>query len=552
MDNQSYTWTDNPTVSGVSPCNTDVLNECLMHLKYNQQNGDGFRLFDIKITDRKLVGEEAVGWVIQGGLVTMTYPDAVNKIIEEFDEGVPVTQREISCVQSLTGHYIADIEQKEAIDLLFAQTGIADFYILDKTNQQFYLPRNKWFMQLTTDDTLLNGFNEAGLPNHQHSPIYLTGSNADAGDPGSCYMTNNGQQNGVQTSTNSRTGNVSNNSLYGKSDTVQPQSSNKLVYYKVGNVSTSTNQILIDAQEFLADSVQELEDTAQEGLDIIESAIDNGVASISNVSNALKQNQIADCILEAPNGVASFTTDTITLKQGLKLLIPNGRNADATLNNIEYTLSADLSKTLSEFSNTTDYVFFVYDEQTPDVMLELPQKVYYGILSERPEDGSCTLYYASDTNYWYCYSDEVWNIIQICKIASVSTSTEAITALNTYDTLRLINANDTDFLSHQSMPSAKYIDLSFPTNGATYISPADGWFQLNGAAGYGPDKLSYHTLNNGTAHLSIVTTAMTHVGQAVYIPAAKGDAISVTYSSNVATDGRLFRFIYSKGAQYND
>ena len=102
------------------------------------------------------------------------------------------------------------------------------------------------------------------------------------------------------------------------------------------------------------------------------------------------------------------------------------------------------------------------------------------------------------------------------------------------------------------MPSAKYIDLSFPTNGATYISPADGWFQLNGAAGYGPDKLSYHTLDNVTAHLTIVTTAMTHVGQSVYMPAAKGDAISVTYSSNVATDGRLFRFIYSKGAQYND
>ena len=139
MDNQSYTWTDNPTVSGVSPCNTDVLNDCLMHLKYNSQNGDGFRLFDIKITDRKLIGEEAIGWVIQGGLVTMTYPDAVNQIIEEFDEGVSVTYREISCVQSLTGHYIADISQKDAVDQLFYQTGIADFYILDKTNQQFYL-----------------------------------------------------------------------------------------------------------------------------------------------------------------------------------------------------------------------------------------------------------------------------------------------------------------------------------------------------------------------------------------------------------------------------
>ena len=30
----NYSWTDNPTVSGVSICDTDILNENLMHLKY--------------------------------------------------------------------------------------------------------------------------------------------------------------------------------------------------------------------------------------------------------------------------------------------------------------------------------------------------------------------------------------------------------------------------------------------------------------------------------------------------------------------------------------
>ena len=32
MTNKEYIWTDNPTVSGVSVCDTDVLNDCLMHL----------------------------------------------------------------------------------------------------------------------------------------------------------------------------------------------------------------------------------------------------------------------------------------------------------------------------------------------------------------------------------------------------------------------------------------------------------------------------------------------------------------------------------------
>lgn len=46
-----YTWTDNPTQSGVALCNTDVLNDCLMHLKYNNKynnkSGGGLELCDI-------------------------------------------------------------------------------------------------------------------------------------------------------------------------------------------------------------------------------------------------------------------------------------------------------------------------------------------------------------------------------------------------------------------------------------------------------------------------------------------------------------------------
>lgn len=534
MDNQSYTWTDNPTVSGVSPCNTDVLNDCLMHLKYNSQNGDGFRLFDIKITDRKLIGEEAIGWVIQGGLVTMTYPDAVNQIIEEFDEGVSVTYREISCVQSLTGHYIADISQKDAVDQLFYQTGIADFYILDKTNQQFYLPRNNWFMQFTTDDTKLNQFNEAGLPNHQHSPIYLTGSNADLGDPGNCYITNNGQQNGVRTSTNSRTGDVSNNGLYGKSDTVQPQSTNKFLYYKVGNVSTSPNQILIDAQEFLADSVQELEDT-----------VDEGLGSLSNASNSLRQTQITNCVLEAPDSAVEFTSDTLTLKSGLKLLISNGRNSDGTLNNIEYTLSEDISKNLTAFSNTTENLFFIYDEQTPDMLLQSLQTTGSGLLKDRPDDGSLLLYYAADTNYWYQYSNDIWNTVSLCNIGLVKQSEAAITNSLVYKPITLLSRGDSGFITKLSMPSDKYIDLAVLPSGYEYIAPADGYFSLyitTGQSLNGWASLSNDT--NGIITKSTVANGPYTSG--VFLPCKKGDKIVIGYSGYNLSINR-FIFIYAQG-----
>ena len=281
MENKDYIWTDNPTVSGVSTCDTDILNECLMHLKYN--NSNGLPLFFMLTTDRALTGDEGLGWALQGSYVTMTYPDAVNMIISEYNSGVSATYRGISCKRSAGGRYIADISKKEDVDELYTTSGIADIYVVDRTNKAFYLPKTKWFYQYTNDLNNVNKYNEPGLPNHQHSPIYLTGSNADLGDPGTCYMTNNSQQNGVQTSTNSRTGNVSNNNLYGKSSTVQPPSSNKFIYYKVGDVVAGATSALIDAQEYFSDAMQSLEEKTADGL-----------AALSDASTALTRVQITE------------------------------------------------------------------------------------------------------------------------------------------------------------------------------------------------------------------------------------------------------------------
>lgn len=41
-----YNWVDNCCASGVAPCNTDILNDCLMHLKY-ESGGGGLELCDI-------------------------------------------------------------------------------------------------------------------------------------------------------------------------------------------------------------------------------------------------------------------------------------------------------------------------------------------------------------------------------------------------------------------------------------------------------------------------------------------------------------------------
>ena len=136
---------------------SNITEEAKQVIKENSISG--FNLFDTKVSDHILQGDEAVGWLLQGSLVTMVYPDAVNKIKELYEGGTDTTYRGIDCKLSTDGRYIADIGVKDSVDSLFNTTGVADFYILDSTNNQFYLPKSKWFHQFTLDTSLVNQYN---------------------------------------------------------------------------------------------------------------------------------------------------------------------------------------------------------------------------------------------------------------------------------------------------------------------------------------------------------------------------------------------------------
>lgn len=59
------------------------------HLKDLKENGgeSGFNLFDTKVSDHILEGDEALGWALQGTYVTKTdYPDAYNKILNKYND----------------------------------------------------------------------------------------------------------------------------------------------------------------------------------------------------------------------------------------------------------------------------------------------------------------------------------------------------------------------------------------------------------------------------------------------------------------------------------
>ena len=142
------------------------------------------------------------------------------------------------------GHQFFNIADKSIVDTFYNTYGIADFYGIDEENERVFLPRNKYFHQLTDDPSKVNEMIEAGLPNitGYFDPYFVvagenkkvTGAFANnstvATNLAGCSTANCARSNLDFDASLS-------NPIYGNSDTVQPPSSLKLLYYCVGNTN---------------------------------------------------------------------------------------------------------------------------------------------------------------------------------------------------------------------------------------------------------------------------------------------------------------------------
>lgn len=216
-----------------------------------------FSLFDTKISDHILEGNEAKGWALQGTWVSgALYPDFYNKCLEQKISGVEsqVTLGEstLTVFVNSNGHQFYNISDKSIVDAFFETFGIADFYGVDEENERVFLPRNKYFQQLTDDVSKVNDRMEAGLPNITGTTVTASGYGTVNGafERGNSFSGNgiNAHANWPVSFDASRS-----SSIYGNSDTVQPPSSLKLLYYCVGN--TVVNEGEIDVSKVLDEAV---------------------------------------------------------------------------------------------------------------------------------------------------------------------------------------------------------------------------------------------------------------------------------------------------------
>lgn len=147
-------------------------------------------------------------------------------------------------VRNSNGHIFYDISLKDQIDQIYANTGTAWMYGIDTENERIFLPRNNYFDQATGDVSEVGQGIGAGLPNitggftstvlspNPDTSAYgaFVGTTTTGASP-----TGGGGSGSIDTFDASRS-----SSIYGNSDTVQPNAVKKLLYICVGNTESKS------------------------------------------------------------------------------------------------------------------------------------------------------------------------------------------------------------------------------------------------------------------------------------------------------------------------
>lgn len=266
----------------------------------------------------------------------------------------------------------------------------------------------------------------------------------------------------------------------------------------------------------------------------------NWVLDIPQEASALTY--MTNCLISAPNGLTSYSGNTVTVPKLSQFLFPNGRNTSNDLQNINFALASSATGTISGSTSAT-YVAYV----TSDLDVIFANNKNYFITSTQPttliDSTTQGIWYNPDSNLLYqCVataSTPSWTIFEGAKCATLVYNGSAITSINPVYPIRLLDYNDTEFIAHQAMPSDKYINLSLQASGEPYTAPADGYFKFS---------LTGATVINALSSqgLGFIFLGQSNRTSCVSVPVRKGDDVVLTYEGSIINS--ICSFIYAQGA----
>ena len=237
----------------------------------------------------------------------------------------------------------------------------------------------------------------------------------------------------------------------------------------------------------LAEEIQETQTNAKEQFTQLRTEIDEKMDLVAQnyaQTDLVNTNAITNTILGAPNGVVECDNQTITVKSGVKILIPNGKTSDGKLENLEYATEHIISKTATNLTDI-DTAVFLYNTGDIDIV---PQK-YIFYKSTTPvtlEDN--VHWYNMEENKWYKYisSESRWSEIFAIPIANVSwDKNSVISKFNSTMPINLIKASDlNNFYTLKGVlpQDLDYVVERYAGNWDSYTIYKSGWVKQSGYA----------------------------------------------------------------------
>lgn len=237
-----------------------------------------------------------------------------------------------------------------------------------------------------------------------------------------------------------------------------------------------------------------------------------------------------------------YIGSTVFVLPGVKGLIPNGRNADGTLNNTGVTVQSVLTKTIP--SNTGWHYISINGTGTN---LDFATNFYSG--ASLPSGATnLSRFYNTDENKIYTVVSGALTgaaiLVPSCRIEHSTSSPYAITSMGHATAFHTADYNDKEYIANCAMPSNKYIDLTLGASGTTYTAPADGYFTITKTASAADEYIYIQNTSNGM-NTGVMATSASNC--CVYLPVSKGQSVTVNYTTGGTTE--TFRFIYVNGAK---
>lgn len=239
-----------------------------------------------------------------------------------------------------------------------------------------------------------------------------------------------------------------------------------------------------------------------------------------------------------------YIGSTVFALPGVKGNIPNGYNANGTLNNTPFETASVL--TLNAGYNSSNEVYSV----TSSAMIV---SKYYASQNDKPTTTGTLWYKPIENKVYRVQNDSSVLVSNSCLvIRTIRDSNGKITA---FRSVGVISLESNGLFGGNDMPSKSYIDLTLGSSGSLYTAPADGYvvFASNTS---GTQFVCLGTLKDETLGLqndmanTLVEDRQTGNSSYVLTVSIKVNAGQKFYASyNVPTSSvYYFRFIYTKAS----